>query len=273
MAGRLQGKVAVITGSTSGIGRATAQLFAQEGARVVVNGRRKELGEEVVSGIRAAGGEAAFFHADVSQSDQVCALIAFAKDTYGRLNVLMNNAYSSARSGDVVALEEAHWDASMAVSLKAVYLGSKHAIPIMIDSGGGSIINTSSVHGLLAARHSAGYETAKAGMINLTRQIAVDFGHQGIRCNAICPGLIIVERAEARLREHPEHLRRDEVLYPVGRPGRPLDIAQAALFLASDESSFITGHALVVDGGLTIQLQDSLSHMMEQTLRERGGEW
>ena len=161
----------------------------------------------------------------------------------------------------------------MATSLKAIYLGSKHAIPHMIASGGGSIINTASVHGLLAARRSASYETVKAGMINLTRQIAVDFGHQGIRCNAICPGLIIVEKTQDRYDPGSEHLRRNQVLYPVGRPGYPIDIANAALYLASDESSFVTGHSLVVDGGLTIQLQDSLINLMESTLRERGGSW
>lgn len=273
--GRLQDRVAVITGSTSGIGRATAKLFAQEGAKVVVNGRRRERGEQVVAEIRAAGGTASFFHADVAQPDQVRALIAHAVETYGRLDILMNNAFSSpGRGGSVVDMEEYVWDGIVDVSLKAIYIACKHAIPVMIAHGGGVILNTSSVHGLLAARRSAAYETIKAGMINLTRQIAVDYGHQGIRCNAICPGFILVaDDPEAWAREHPEHMRRAETIYPVGRPGHPNDIAHAALFLASDEASFITGHALVVDGGLTIQLQDSLAYLVESTLRERGGSW
>lgn len=266
MAGRLEGKVAIITGSTSGIGRATAELFAQEGCRVVVNGRRKELGEEVVAGICAAGGEATFFHADVSVSAELRALIEHAVARYGRLDVLMNNAYH-ATHGNAVEISEEEWDADMTVLLKAAYLGSKFAIPLMTRTGGGSIINISSVHGVLASRNYVTYETAKAGLINMTRQVAVDFGHQGIRVNAICPGWIIVNRTEEWVREHPEAIRHAEVIYPVGRPGWPIDIARAALFLASDESSFITGHALMVDGGLTIQLQDSLAHAVERWAR------
>jgi NAD(P)-dependent dehydrogenase (short-subunit alcohol dehydrogenase family) len=267
MTGRLAGKVAVITGSTSGIGRATAELFAQEGARVVVNGRRRELGQEVVAGIRAAGGEATYCYADVEVSTELRALIDDAVSTYGRLDVLMNNAYHVTQ-GSAVEIEEQDWDADMAVLLKAAYLGCKYAIPEMAKGGGGSIINISSVHGVLAARRYVTYETAKAGLINMTRQVAVDFGHQGIRVNAICPGWIIVNRTEEWVKGHPERIRHAEVIYPVGRPGWPIDIARAALFLASDESSFITGHALMVDGGLTAQLQDSLSHAVEQWARE-----
>ena len=275
MSRRLQGKVAVVTGSTSGIGRATAVLFAQEGARVVVNGRRKELGEQVVEAIRAKGGDARFYQADLAHSEEVVALIRFAIETYGRLDILMNNAISSppGRHGTVVDMDEAVWDGAMDVGLKAVFLACKEAIPTMISNGGGVILNTASVHGLLASRRAPSYDTLKAAVINLTRQIAVDFGHQGIRCNALCPGLIIVEKWDERYRDHPEQLRQAETIYPVGRPGYPIDVAKAALFLASDDASFITGHALVVDGGLTIQLQDSLTYLVEETLRERGWKW
>lgn len=271
MSGRLQDKVAIITGSTSGIGRATAVLFAQEGARVVVNGRRKELGEQVVEEIRAAGGTATFFHGDVGQSETIQAMIAHAVSTYGRLDIMMNNAHSG-RRGTVVSLSEEDFDATMATSLKAVFLGCKYAIPEMIKGGGGSIINVSSVHGVAASARNVLYDTVKAAIINLTRQVALDFGHQGIRANALCPGLIIIERMKERFADE-QNLRREEVLYPVGRPGYPIDAARAALFLASDDASFVTGHALMVDGGLTIMLQDTVAYMMEDALRERGGKW
>jgi cyclopentanol dehydrogenase len=151
----------------------------------------------------------------------------------------------------------------MNVMVRAVYLGCKYAIPRMAEGGGGSIITTASVHGLLAAANSAVYETAKAAVINLMREVAVDYGHQGIRANAICPGWIITERGEARVRENPESVRRAEQLYPARRGGRPIDIAYGALYLASDESTFVTGTALVIDGGLTCQPQDSLIYRME----------
>ena len=273
---RLQDKVAVVTGSTSGIGRATAELFASEGAKVVVSGRRAEMGEQVAAGIRTAGGEARFFQADVGKSDQVRALIDFAVATYGRLDILVNNAFSwpeGVHNGSVVEIEESDWDYVFDVSLKAVFLACKYAIPIMIEHGGGAIVSTSSVHGVLAARNSAPYEAAKAGLINLTRQIAVDFGHQGVRCNVICPGAVIVERSEEAHRQHPERRRRGSTIYPMGRVGYPIDCARAALFLCSDEASFITGDTLMVDGGLTVQLQDSLAGLVAETLRERGGVW
>ena len=263
---RLEGKVAVITGSTYGIGRATAILFAQEGARVVVNGRTAERGEQVVEEIRLAGGEASFFHADLTEPGAVQNLVEFAAEKYGRLDVMMNNAYGTAWKG-VVDLEEADWDRSLSIMLKAVFLGCKHAIPHMVKHGGGAIINTSSVHGYLAARHSAPYEAAKAGVINLTRQVAVDFGPQGVRANAICPGAIIVEHTEPIYRDHPEYLRLQELMYPLRRVGQPIEVAQAALFLASDDSSFISGHALVVDGGMTAQLQDTLIEVFDRYYR------
>ena len=272
MCRRLEGKVAIVTGSTAGIGRATAILFAQEGASVVVNGRRSALGEELAEEIRAAGGTASFFRADVARSDELRALVKFTVDTYGGLDILVNNAWSG-KVGSVLEIEEEEWDALFATTLKACYLGSKYAIPEMLKGGGGSIINLSSVHGVLAARAFSPYDAAKAGIINLTRGLAVDFGHQGIRVNAICPGLILTEYALKFLERHPEYMRQAKLVYPVGRPGRPEEVARAALFLASDDASFITGHALMVDGGLTIQLQDSLAEAVERAMRaETAGE-
>jgi NAD(P)-dependent dehydrogenase (short-subunit alcohol dehydrogenase family) len=264
---RLAGKVALITGSAQGIGKGTAKLFAQEGARVVVADIADERGEATVAEIRADGGDAAFIHADVEQESDIQAMIAFAVERYGGLNAIMNNAYWSA-GGTVVDLERADWDKSVNVMVRAIYLGSKYAIPHLERAGGGSIINTASVHGYLAAARSAAYEASKAAVINLSRQIAVDFGPRGIRCNAICPGWIITERGEAFLQEHPERYATAIQHYPVRRGGRPIDIAYGALYLASDESTFVTGHALVIDGGLTCWLQDSLGHHLESYFKE-----
>jgi NAD(P)-dependent dehydrogenase (short-subunit alcohol dehydrogenase family) len=265
MAGRLAGKVALITGSTSGIGRATAELFAREGASVVVNGRRAALGEEVAEGIREAGGKASFYQANVAEPPELRDLVAHAVATFGGLDVLMNNSYAGTL-GRVTELTEEEWDQGITLMLKATFLGCKFAIPHMTARGGGSIINTSSVHGVLAARRFLPYDAGQAGMINLTRQVAVDYGHDGIRVNALCPGFIEVEKSKSRIEENPGIRDWNRVLYPVGRHGVPLDVAQAALFLASDESSFITGQALMVDGGLTIQLQDSLAEKMAEAV-------
>ncbi|HEY3078403.1 MAG TPA: glucose 1-dehydrogenase [Chloroflexota bacterium] len=258
---RLADKVALITGAAQGIGKGTALLFAREGAKLAVVDIDAPRGEETVGQIRADGGEALFLHRDVGDEAQIKLMVAETLERYGRLDVLYNNAYQN-RSGNVVDLDSADWDRSLDVMLKAVYLGCKYAIPEMVRNGGGSIISTSSVHGLMAAANSAVYEAAKAGVINLMREVAVSFGHQGIRANAICPGWIITEKGEEGLRGNPARLERAARMYPVGRAGRPIDIAYAALYLASDESSFVTGHALVVDGGLTCQLQDSLVNRM-----------
>jgi NAD(P)-dependent dehydrogenase (short-subunit alcohol dehydrogenase family) len=258
---RLANKVALITGAAQGIGKGTALLFAREGAKLAVVDIDAPRGEETVGQIRADGGEALFLHRDVGDEAQIKLMVAETLERYGRLDVLYNNAYQN-RSGNVVDLDSADWDRSLDVMLKAVYLGCKYAIPEMVRNGGGSIISTSSVHGLVAAANSAVYEAAKAGVINLMREVAVSFGHKGIRANAICPGWIITEKGEEGLRGNPARLERAARMYPVGRAGRPIDIAYAALYLASDESSFVTGHALVVDGGLTCQLQDSLVNRM-----------
>jgi len=260
---RLQNKVAIITGSAQGIGKGTAKLMAQEGAKVVVADIDAPKGEETVAEIRAAGGEASFIRTDVEQEAEIIAMVQFAIDRYGKLDVLMNNAYWN-KWGSVLDLNVEDWNKAVNVMVRAIYLGSKHAIPYMERNGAGSIINTASVHGYLAAHRSAVYEASKAAVINLSRQIAVDFGPQGIRCNAICPGWIITERGEAGLAGHPERYEVGRQVYPVRRGGRPIDIAYGALYLASDESTFVTGHALVIDGGLTCWLQDSMAQHLEE---------
>lgn len=253
---RLAGKVAIVTGSTSGIGRETARQFALQGARVVVNGRRRELGESLVAEIKAAGGEAVYSDADMFESQAVRGLVRLAIATFGRLDVLMNNAYVP-RHAKAAEVTEEGWDSEMAILLKAPFIASQEAIPQMIRQGGGSIINTASVHGILASSGYFVYDTAKAGLINLTKNIAVDYGRYGIRANAICPGFIRVEGSAARLANDPDRERGAKIVYPIGRYGLPIDVALAAVYLASDESSFVTGASLMVDGGMTCQLQDS----------------
>jgi len=210
MGNRLAGKVAIVTGSTSGIGRASAELFAEKGASVVISGRRRELGQQVVDGIRKKGGTASYFCMDVTRSDEIQALISFAVDTYGKLDILMNNAYSG-QNASVVDTEEENWDAAYAVILKAAAISSKYAIPEMMKSGGGEIINVSSVHGVLGGRENAPYNALKAALINLTRQMAVDYGQYGIRVNALCPGRILTEAKVEWLKTRPEEVRRQKL--------------------------------------------------------------
>ena len=255
MGDRLAGKVAVVTGSTSGIGRGTAVFFASEGAKVVLVGRRRHLGEEAVAEIRTAGGEAVYFQADFETSQPVRDTIHFALDTYGRIDVVMNNAMSHVIPwGDgksAVEMAEDEWDRMLAVGLKASWLTCQEAIPAMIRQGGGSIINIGSVRTFVSQRRGLAYDVVKSGLIQLTRQVNVDFGRHGIRANLICPGWILTNPASAeRIRNDPVERVQWERLQTVGRGGEPVDIAHAALFLASDESTFVAGATLVVDGGM-----------------------
>jgi NAD(P)-dependent dehydrogenase (short-subunit alcohol dehydrogenase family) len=257
MADRLRGKVALVTGSTSGIGRATAELFAGEGAQVALTGRRRELGEQAVQDIRAAGGEAAYFQADFEQSQAVRDAVHFTVERYGRLDVLMNNAMSRtvswAEGKTVVELTEAEWDSTLAVGLKAVYIACQEAIPHMVRQGGGSIITVGSIRSFMPYFKGLAYDVAKGGLINLSRQINIDFGAQGVRSNLLCPGTIFTTpQTTAQAMIDPVARAKWEPVQTVPRPGQPLDIAQAALFLASDESSFVAGAVLMVDGGATI---------------------
>ena len=249
---RLQDKVAIVTGSTSGIGRASAELFAEHGAKVVVCGRRRELGKEVVDGITAKGGTAGFLPVDVRRGDQLRDLVRFAVDTYGQLDILMNNAFSG-RHGSVVDLIEEDWDATCAVTVKAVFLACKHAVPEMIKGGGGAILNVGSHLGLVGAGGCAAYAAFKAATVHLSRQMAIDYAGQGIRVNAMCPARIVTEAKQKMLDSNPKAVRDQKYVYPMGRPGTMREAAMAALFLVSDESSFVTGAVLPVDGGMTAQ--------------------
>jgi NAD(P)-dependent dehydrogenase (short-subunit alcohol dehydrogenase family) len=269
MSMRLQGKVAVVTGSSTGIGKACATLFAEEGACVVVNdeGIEQDLGPQVVEEIRAKGGTASYFCADVTKKEDIESLINYAILTYGRLDILMNNAVTG-RSSALMDQEEEEWEKVYLSTVKAVYHSCKLAIPEMIKLGGGSIINVSSIHGMLGGRSGLAYSTFKGALLNMTRQIAVDYGCYNIRVNALCPGRIVTERKIGFLEQNPEEYRRQKAVYPLGRPGALHEIATAALFLASEESSFVTGHALAVDGGFTAQLQDSIITPLEKGISD-----
>jgi NAD(P)-dependent dehydrogenase (short-subunit alcohol dehydrogenase family) len=252
MTGRLEGKVALITGAGSGMGRSAAELFAREGAQVVVTDVVDEGGNATVDAVRAAGGEATYVRADVSKWADCEALVKHATDTYGALHVLYNNAgIFPADDGGVLDTPESTWDTVMDINLKGVWLGCRAGIPAMIASGGGSIVNVASFVALMgAATAQIAYTSSKGGVLSMTREIAVEYARQGIRANALCPGPIQTPLLEELLSDPARRARR-LVHIPMGRLGRAEELAQAALFLASDDASFMTGASLVVDGGIT----------------------
>ena len=245
---RFTGRVALITGAASGIGRATALLLAREGARVLVADVNEAGGQETVEAVRSAGGGAMYCAADVGSAAEVERMVRTAVESYGRLDVLHNNAYWN-QFGTVVDLPEEGWDRTLQICLKALYLGCKYAIPEMRKTGGGAIVNTASVHSLVSFRNYSAYDTAKAGVMGLTRSVALDFGPE-IRCNAVLPGAIYPTGAWTGVSEEARDVFARGV--PMKRLGHPDDIARAVAFLASDDASFITGTGLVVDGGLTM---------------------
>jgi len=252
MTGRLAGKVALITGAGSGMGRAAAELFASEGARVVVTDVVDAAGNGTVEAVRAAGGDATYVRADVSQWADCQAMVQCATDTYGALHVLYNNAgIFPADDGGVLDTPESTWEKVMEINLKGVWLGCRAGIPAMIASGGGSIVNVASFVALVgAATAQIAYTASKGGVLSMTREMAVEYARQGIRANALCPGPIQTPLLEELLSDPARRARR-LVHIPMGRLGRAEELAKAALFLASDDASFMTGSALVVDGGIT----------------------
>jgi len=249
---RLDGKVALITGAGNGMGRVASVLFAQEGARIVVADWSEAGGAETVAAVEAAGGEAAFVKVDVARAEQVEAMVAVAMDRFGSLDVLYNNAgIFPADDGGVTETPEPTWDRVMEVNLKGVWLGCKYGVPAMLASGGGSIVNVASFVALMgAATAQIAYTASKGGVLAMTREIAVEYGRQGIRANSLCPGPIATPMLE-ELMSDPDRRARRLVHIPMGRLCQAEELAKAALFLASDESSFMTGAQLVVDGGIT----------------------
>lgn len=249
---RLANKVALITGAGSGIGRESALLFAREGAQVVVSDVNETGGQETVRLIEAVGGQAVFVRADVSRAADTQAMIEAAETTYGKLNVLFNNAgIFHPEDGSVLDTEEAIWDLTININLKGVFLGCKYGIPALQRAGGGSIINTASFVALMgAATSQSAYTASKGGVLSLTREIAVEFARQNIRVNALCPGPVETPLLEELLAD-PARRQRRLVHIPPGRFAKAPEIANAALFLASDESSFVNGSTFLVDGGIT----------------------
>lgn len=250
--GRLSGKVAIVTGGSSGIGQAAAVLFAKEGANVVIASRGAGHGEETVVMIKEAGGEAKFVKADVSKARDVENMVRVAVDTYARLDILFNNAGIGGDIVRTVDLSEEKYDEVLDTNLKGVWLGMKYGIPEMLKTGGGVIINTASMSGpVVALKGAPHYGASKAGVVALSRVVALEYATKNIRVNCISPGPTLTPLFEVIREAQPEVFRKIETGIPMGRMGKVEEIAQAVLFLASDESSYVTGTTLVIDGGLT----------------------
>ena len=251
----LTGKVAIVTGAAGGIGSATARRMAAAGAQVIVADVNTSALDEVVDGIVEAGGTAVGCAADVSDVESVRAMVAFAVSTYGGLHILHNNAAAAEavrRDYDVVDVDLSVWNEILSVNLTGPMLGCRFAIPEILSSGGGSIINTASVAGLRAEREHVTYGVSKAGLIHLTKHVAVRYGKQGIRCNAIAPGVVVTPKA--RLRQDESWMAGMARVHHSPRLGDPDDIAHVATFLASDAAAFVNGAVLTVDGAMTALL-------------------
>lgn len=264
---RLRDKVAVITGGGAGIGRATALLFGRKGAKVVVADISEEHGRETVAMIRREGpGDGRFVHADVSARDQVEGLFDRVMEQFGRVDILVNNAYGSVQGdGDLLDVTEETWDRIMGVTLKSVYLCSQRAVREMLKSGGGSVVNLSSVNAL-GGYGVIAYSTAKGGIISFTRAAAIAYGDRGIRFNVVCPGTIETSSTKPFFDAYPGLLEKTGAMYPIGRIGRPEEVAYLILYLASDESSFTTGAVFTIDGGLTAGRKLELTELARKML-------
>jgi len=246
---RFKDRVVWVTGAGRGIGKATALAFAAEGARLALLELNEAAGSTTVEEIEAGGGEAVLVVGDATDEEAVHRTADTAVERFGALHVLVNNAYYC-RGDKVLDIEPDLWDRNIAGVLKSAYLCSRAALPQMISGGGGAIVNVSSANALMAFGESA-YSAAKAGMLSLTRTMAVDYGADGIRVNAICPGTIRTEAWDTVVEQNPDILKKLSALYPLKRVGTPEEIARSILFLASDDASFVTGTTLVADGGAT----------------------
>ncbi len=253
MPGRLDNKIALVTGAGSGIGRATALVFAREGAKVVVSDIVVEGGQETVQQIEAAGGEAIFVKADVSQAADVETLIAKAVETYGRLDCAFNNAGIEGGVKPTIDCTEEEFDRTIAVNLTGVWLCMKYEIQQMLSQGGGTIVNTASAAGLVGFPGLPDYVASKHGVVGLTKTAALEYAKSGIRVNAVCPGVIQTPMVERGAQLSPGFDELAVSMEPVGRFGQPAEVGEAAVWLCSDAASFVTGIPMQVDGGLVAQ--------------------
>lgn len=248
-----QDKVGIVTASGNGIGRESAIQFAAEGGKVVVSDVNEEAGNETVRLIKEAGGEATFIYCNVAEEQQVIDLVKNTVKLYGRLDWAHNNAGIGAPAKQLAETESADWDRCLQITTTGMYYSLKHEITAMLETGGGSIVNTASTSGLLGSPNLATYSAAKFAVIGLTKSVALEYGKQGIRVNAICPGMTRTAAVEKWSKEVPEQAAAFEKAIPLGRMSETIEQANAAVWLCSDKASFITGVALPVDGGQTAQ--------------------
>ena len=255
MSKEFEGKIALVTGGSSGIGRATAIAFAKKGAKVVIASRREKESEETVAMIKEVGSEAIFFKTDITQAIQVENLVNQTINTYSRLDYAFNNAGIEGIVRPSIEQTEENWNQVINTNLKGVWLSMKHQIPEILKNGGGAIVNNASIAGLIGSRNASIYCASKHGVIGLRKAVALEQATGGIRINTVCPGLIqtdMIERAFAQI-DDSEAKAQIVAVYPIGRIGQPEEIANAVVWLCSDAASFITGHSLTIDGGCTVQ--------------------
>ena len=253
MAGRLDGKIALITGAGSGIGRASALTFAREGAKVAVADKQVDGGQETVRMVEAVGGTASFIEVDVSDATSVEAMVNATVETYGRIDCAYNNAGIEGQVAPTDSYADDMFDKVIAVNLTGVWLCMKYEIPRLLEQGGGAIVNTASGAGLIGVAGLSAYVASKHGVIGLTKTAALEYAKSGIRVNAVCPGLIQTPMVERLTADQPQLGEALVAMEPVGRTGRPEEIAESVVWLCSDAASFVTGHAMSVDGGFVAQ--------------------
>jgi len=253
MPGTLQGKVALVTGGSSGIGRAAALALASAGAKVVLGNRRLAEGEETVRLVRDAGGEATLVKTDVTRAAEVEALVSKAVEAYGRLDCAFNNSGTTGVMARTAECTEENWDHIVTLNLKGVWLCMKYELLQMLKQGGGAIVNNASVAGMVGLRGGPAYSASKGGVIQLTRTAALEYAKKGIRVNAVCPGYVLTDMTEEHLKTSPEFEAQIKKYQPLGRLGTAEEVAEAVVWLCSDAASFVTGHPLVIDGGSVAQ--------------------
>jgi 3(or 17)beta-hydroxysteroid dehydrogenase len=274
--GRLDEKVAIITGSTLGLGKAAALILAREGAKVVTcdRGRTPENAQKLLNEAEGLAGEVVYKRCDVMNPDDIIALCDFTKNEYGRVDVMVNNAIIDNPSGKLEDVKLQDWEETIFCHMTAPLLFCKEVIPIMIDQRSGSIINVASHTALVGGGSISSYGPAKAGMINLTKSLAVTYGMQGIRANVLTPARMLTEKKFIMLDNNPAEYRRQASFYPLGSPSTPEQVANAMLFLASDESAAVTGHNLIADRGVTAQdpmvCGSRSEHSVRAALQEQG---